>query len=961
MKKKHSTIKRKIKLFYRISLFILLFALIIVSYFSVVLSNKPKSFVFVDKKIAAYLSKNFNDRVKIRKSYVGITGYGNLKITMKDIDVQYKDQTGQDKKLSILQAETEFSPLDLILARFYPNDIKIINPDIVIDDLYNADFNQLSNQDQFPTELNDYVQAAKAGLAAIRDGKLAIKKFVIVNARITINNPNNSTQILLNESYTKISVKNNVLNFSSKNKIDIADDHINLTSDCRLDIEDFLKCNVEVDNLAISKLANIHPKLELLKKIEGSFNLVASLITKEGNLFDANFTISSSSGSFEFLDFFSKKTSFKNLIISGNADSKTSALYLSKISADLDQTKLLMSLLCSNYHDFKNQTLDFDINLKNLPGDNIEKLWPVFLSQNGIRDWVTKHIKGGIVTNAHTQFRLQENGQDTDLNSISASVNFNSLNLKYDDYFPQITNIDGTANFTIDGMKIALTNGNVLNSKITQGLVAIDNFHADNIWLKISGNSEGMAEDLLKHINYQAKFANQINQYFNGNASSNFNIDLPIDRDFGLKDVAIKVNSKIVNFNSSMIKGKLDINLAKTTASNNFVVNAKLDNTALKIDQLGVDKGPNIKSELGLVIVASGKKEIQIKNINLWQNNNKQSKIYQTTGSIAFESSPFNTTNLDLKNNFGKNNYHLQYSASKGSLTHHMLLKGKQLDLSGFIKNKSYLLVKNDNFANLDMQFDIKHLLLANNQKINSFHLSLGCNQRLCYNGFIIAGKGNNQPLVNIKIGNSNNDVSNITGSITDISYLILGFDLSNKISSGNTTINIQNKFINQRSIFEGELKIQDGITFGENAEVKKIYNNQLVSQVKDKIASNQKISFDQLKLEFLLDNYSLNIKSLIANNYTIGITAKGILNLKENSFNIKGMIIPGYFINNLFGIGKIPFIGGVVRGLLTGGEGGGLFGIKYEYTKSKDQTEPDFKTYKLSAFVPVTIRNLFD
>jgi hypothetical protein len=53
--------------------------------------------------------------------------------------------------------------------------------------------------------------------------------------------------------------------------------------------------------------------------------------------------------------------------------------------------------------------------------------------------------------------------------------------------------------------------------------------------------------------------------------------------------------------------------------------------------------------------------------------------------------------------------------------------------------------------------------------------------------------------------------------------------------------------------------------------------------------------------------------------------------------------------------------IGGVISGLLTGGEGGGLFGIKYEYTKLANQAEPVFKTDSVSAFVPVSIRNLFD
>jgi hypothetical protein len=71
-------------------------------------------------------------------------------------------------------------------------------------------------------------------------------------------------------------------------------------------------------------------------------------------------------------------------------------------------------------------------------------------------------------------------------------------------------------------------------------------------------------------------------------------------------------------------------------------------------------------------------------------------------------------------------------------------------------------------------------------------------------------------------------------------------------------------------------------------------------------------------------------------------------------------MIVPGFIINNLFGIGKIPVLGSVV-GILTGGEGGGLFGIRYEYTKNKGDKEAKFETSKVSSFVPTTIKSLFD
>ncbi len=44
-----------------------------------------------------------------------------------------------------------------------------------------------------------------------------------------------------------------------------------------------------------------------------------------------------------------------------------------------------------------------------------------------------------------------------------------------------------------------------------------------------------------------------------------------------------------------------------------------------------------------------------------------------------------------------------------------------------------------------------------------------------------------------------------------------------------------------------------------------------------------------------------------------------------------------------------------------TGGEGGGVFGIKYEYIKNKGDKDGKLTTNKVSSFVPSTIQNLFD
>ncbi|MFM7702214.1 MAG: hypothetical protein ACKO6C_01970, partial [Alphaproteobacteria bacterium] len=62
-----------------------------------------------------------------------------------------------------------------------------------------------------------------------------------------------------------------------------------------------------------------------------------------------------------------------------------------------------------------------------------------------------------------------------------------------------------------------------------------------------------------------------------------------------------------------------------------------------------------------------------------------------------------------------------------------------------------------------------------------------------------------------------------------------------------------------------------------------------------------------------------------------------------------------------LFGLSKVPVLGSVIKGLLTGEDGGGIFSVRYEYVRQKDQSEGEFKTNAVSAFVPSSISSLFD
>ena len=57
-----------------------------------------------------------------------------------------------------------------------------------------------------------------------------------------------------------------------------------------------------------------------------------------------------------------------------------------------------------------------------------------------------------------------------------------------------------------------------------------------------------------------------------------------------------------------------------------------------------------------------------------------------------------------------------------------------------------------------------------------------------------------------------------------------------------------------------------------------------------------------------------------------------------------------------LFGIGRVPILGRMI----VGEEGGGIFAIRYDYTKIGDK-DGNFSINPVSAVIPGAIRNIFD
>lgn len=976
--KRHKPKKKKIDLFYKMSFFALLLVLIVLSYFVILVSTKPKSIPFVTQKIESILQEKFGPDVGLSDSLVSFTRYGTLKVTVNSLKILYTLPNSTDKQaLVIPKLESEFSLFNLLILRFHPSKVKIIDPTIVLDDLQKMHQQATAVSDGKTNAVSPIIQL----LSSIRTGKSPIENFEIENAKLLVKDQGFETTFIIRRSQINTSVAGKILHISAINKVsfDAEKSDVDFNSSCQLSKNDGLKCDLVLENFVANSIADLHPSLEPLNKINAALNATASFLFKDGAMNNIIFKATAAKGDFEFLDFFSQKMDFSNLSVAGEYDNKLGTLNFSQIKAYLikpafdyanivAKPHLEMSLLISDFKNLLSKKLDFYIRLQDVPNEEMDKFWPSALNDNGIRQWVIEHIKHGVVKDAYAKFSLAYEKNVSVLETMDSQLTFSGFDLEYGADFPPILDVSGVANFTKKGMNIVISNGDVLNSKISEGSVVIDDFDAPVTILKISGKSQGHASDTLKHVDYKSAFATEITKYLNGNSQNDFDIRLALDHEITLKNSYIAVNSNIANLENPYLRGAVTIKAKKDFASTNFNVNIDLTAAELRANGLDLVKQPNIESGLSFIVEVNDPKIILLKNISLWKKEtvalNKKPTINEAKidGNITFNTNPFLVTAANFKNNnFGKNNYIFSYNFKKENETHKIAVKAQKLNFAAFLEHKFLQNFSGSKKSNdLQLKVEADNLLLMNNKSVKNFYLALNCDNGFCKSGGL---KGNySKQSLNLRaVKKPQENFATIEGEVPDIGYLAESLGISNKVSGGSAKVKMTNKLVGKKPVLEGEIEIDDNVTIYETAAVKRLSKNDLFSKIKDKIFSQEKFTFDSLKMQFSLQDSTLNIHSLIANNYKIGITAKGVINLKNDTYEIKGMIVPGFIINNLFGIGKIPLLGGVISGLLTGGEGGGLFGIHYEYIKKKGDKEPSFETNKIAAFVPSTIKSLVD
>ena len=111
-------------------------------------------------------------------------------------------------------------------------------------------------------------------------------------------------------------------------------------------------------------------------------------------------------------------------------------------------------------------------------------------------------------------------------------------------------------------------------------------------------------------------------------------------------------------------------------------------------------------------------------------------------------------------------------------------------------------------------------------------------------------------------------------------------------------------------------------------------------------------LAFSRAVVPFRWQQRVLHLDSARAFSASLGLTARGDIDMRHRTANVDGTIVPAYFFNQL--LGEIPLVGR----LFSPEKGGGVFAARY--TVRGTLADPKVGVNPLSALTPGFLRGLF-
>ena len=801
----------------------------------------------------------------------------------------------------------------------------------------------IHNKSSKPTLTNtNYYKKIYSIFSDIKNQNISIDNIYIKEAVITLEDKVSIRKVILQSSQSNINYENNLL-YLNTNNIFLSSKQKNIlhiNSNCTFQQDLNLRCNNKILDINTKIISKINKKLYPLSYINSDINgTINFTINSKYDLSNTEIYAKTSKGKLVYPQIFDNSIEFNNLVVNGSFTKETNNNYKINAKFILDNSQFNISSTINNTKEIVEITGD----LIDMRTQKLYKLLPKVIIHNPILRKSKKLIPQGLINHATIFTKFDK--KQKELKDLNINIKFSDLKLIYSNNFPEISNINGIASITDKNTTVKINSGNVLQSKIKSASIKIIDYKSNLIDLEI--DSYGKSYDIFKHIPHFRK-NNNINQYINGNANTTTNIKLHIKNNLTLNDIKLKIKSHIDHLNTKYtdFDSELLFEVAKKFNSNKFIAKINLLNSNVSLPKIGFHKNKGVPSTINLVL--SIKNHILMIENFIWRKGESFMK-----GDLFAMLPNIHINYLNIENNFGKNDYIAQYYSNQD--TQSLTIRGETLDLSSIIKqsrhnNQNSIIQYYTGYTNNKINVNLSKIIMINRHNFRNVLVNINCKYNICKKGTVKSDLKDRETLI-FNIDNNNNKHSTITGTISNIATLFKTLNISDKIISGGIKIKGKIDYKNDKIVINGNIKNYTQIHIKKEFIHKKIMDEDIFKKIKQK--KTNKVAFRELESDIEIKDSKLFVKDLIISSLLLGATSNGNINLANKELKFSGLLIPGYILNSLFGITRLPIIS-----TLIGDKGGGIFAIQYTYSKSPN-SKSQLDVLKSSIIIPGVIRNL--
>lgn len=390
------------------------------------------------------------------------------------------------------------------------------------------------------------------------------------------------------------------------------------------------------------------------------------------------------------------------------------------------------------------------------------------------------------------------------------------------------------------------------------------------------------------------------------------------------------------------VDGALAFKATMTETSDNIWVDLEADLLDLAVAFPGItwQKAAGEKGKLLASIAVPNEGPIDVKQFEV------SAPGLKAAGSLAlsqpsYQVSKLALTNIQLGNSQGA--LHLRWDDEVGQ---EIIVEAEMLDLDS-------LLAGDDGHDDLDLDFDRLHMAIRADHVIyrgvqfqdiqaDAFRLTNSW-RTASFLGSLSSGDKIALELV------PDGDLQRLEIRSDDAGALIMALGLGQRLDGGafhlSATLTSQNPVI-----ANGRLEI-NRFTLANAPLLARLLTVASLTGIGN-LLEGEGIQFDNMILPFAVEDQVIDLKDGLLRGSQIGLTTKGAIDLKAETLDLAGTIIPVYSINRL--IGQVPIIGRI----LTGSDGRGAFAATYRINGPRNQ--PTFYVNPLSILAPGLIRDFF-